>query len=110
MVHTSQKNSLPRRPQNHEIHETSSELLISETDFLGMHEDSCRETLRKYIEKSIVRDLTCSYTPLPRDSLLTMKTSKSLKAYTYVLTELLYEIVYALSANVFDLIKVLEAN
>ncbi|GAV03101.1 hypothetical protein RvY_13581 [Ramazzottius varieornatus] len=25
---TSQKNSLPRRPQNHEIHETSSELLI----------------------------------------------------------------------------------
>lgn len=78
MVHTSQKNSLPRRPQNHEIHETSSELLISETDFLGMNEDSCRETLRNYIEKSIVRDLTCSYTSLPRDSLLTMKTSKSL--------------------------------
>jgi len=26
---TSQKNSFPRRPQNQEIHETSSELLIS---------------------------------------------------------------------------------
>lgn len=78
MVHTSQKNSFPRRPQNHEIHETSSELLISETDFLGTHEDSCRETLRKYNEKSIARDLNCSYTPFPQDSLLTMKTSKSL--------------------------------
>lgn len=28
MVFTSQKNSLPRSPQNHEIHDTSSELLI----------------------------------------------------------------------------------
>lgn len=27
-LHTSQKNSFPRRPQNQEIHETSSELLI----------------------------------------------------------------------------------
>jgi hypothetical protein len=27
-LHTSQKNSLPRRPQNQDIHDTSSELLI----------------------------------------------------------------------------------
>jgi hypothetical protein len=28
LMFTSQKNSFPRSPQNHEIHDTSSELLI----------------------------------------------------------------------------------
>lgn len=32
---TSQKNSLPRSPQNHEIHETSSELLMFAANAVG---------------------------------------------------------------------------
>lgn len=40
--HTSQKNSLPRRPQNHEIHETSSELLMIKFIYL-----ICRNSFKK---------------------------------------------------------------
>lgn len=36
---TSQKNSLPRSPQNHKIHETSSLLLISDCEANGEDDD-----------------------------------------------------------------------
>ena len=45
---TSQKNSLPRRPQNQEIHDTSSELLIF-LDRFAYDYEVCR--LRKYVKR-----------------------------------------------------------
>jgi len=50
---TSQKNSFPRKPQNQEIHDTSSELLIVKTPQKSVHK------IHKYVITYHTEDSTC---------------------------------------------------